>query len=190
MNIYLKLFLTFFKISLFTIGGGAAMIPLIQQEVLANGWLTEEMLINLVGIAESTPGPIAVNVSTYVGAVQGGFLGAFIATLGMVTPPFLIILAIVKFFHHFLENRYVLGALDGVKPVIVGLITSVGIYFALAVTLPDFTVGSTGAVDWRAFGIFAGLTVVSGVYMIIKKKNLPPIAVIIASAVLGMLVYL
>lgn len=190
MSILLKLFWTFFKISLFTIGGGAAMIPLITQEVLANGWLSEEMLINLVGIAESTPGPIAVNVSTYIGASQAGFVGAVIATLGMVLPPFLIILVIAKFFKNFLNNRYVTATLDGVKPVIVGLIVSVGIYYAVKVGFPALSVANGGgSADWRAFGIFLGLAFVNLMYFIKKKKNVPPIAVIIASAVLGMIVY-
>ncbi len=190
MNIFLKLFWTFFKISLFTIGGGAAMIPLITQEVLANGWLTEEMLMNLVGIAESTPGSIAINVSTYVGASQGGFWGALVATLGMVTPPFIIILVIAKFFRNFLNNRYVTGALEGVKPVIVGLIISVGIYYAVKVAFPALSVtNGAGQADWRAFGIFAGLALVNLIYLIRKKKNVPPIAIIVVSAILGMIVY-
>lgn len=189
--IFLKLFWTFFKIGLFTIGGGAAMLPLIQQETLSNGWLSEDMLLNIIGIAESTPGPIAVNVSTYIGASQAGIAGALCATLGVVLPSFIIILLIVKYFKNIMKNPFVNGALEGVRPVIVGLIISVGLYFALRVILPYLSVsgGTAGAVDWRAVGILAALTVVNGAYFIWKRKTIPPVAVIIAAAVLGMAVY-
>ena len=92
--LYLELFLTFFKIGLFTIGGGYAMLPLIQADVQAKGWMTAEELVNFIAVSESTPGPFAVNVSTYVGAELAGLPGAFCATLGVVLPSFLIILLV------------------------------------------------------------------------------------------------
>ncbi len=92
--LYLELFLTFFKIGLFTIGGGYAMLPLIQADVQAKGWMTAKELVNFIAVSESTPGPFAVNVSTYVGAELAGLPGAFCATLGVVLPSFLIILLV------------------------------------------------------------------------------------------------
>ena len=88
--IYLQLFVTFFEIGLFTFGGGYAMISLIRDKALALGWLTEEQLLNMIAVAESTPGPIAVNMATFVGSTQGGVLGALTATLGVVLPSFII----------------------------------------------------------------------------------------------------
>ena len=90
--IYLQLFLTFLKIGAFTFGGGYAMIPLIRESVLGYGWLSEEQILNFIAIAESTPGPIAVNMAAFVGASQAGILGALVATLGVVLPSFIIIL--------------------------------------------------------------------------------------------------
>ena len=103
--IYIKLFLTFFEIGLFTFGGGYAMISLIRDDCLANGWLTESELLNFIAVAESTPGPIAVNMATFVGSSQGGFFGALIATLGVVLPSFIIISLIASVLTHFLKYK-------------------------------------------------------------------------------------
>ncbi|MBR5501166.1 MAG: chromate transporter, partial [Clostridia bacterium] len=84
--IYLTLFLEFFKMGLFTFGGGYAMIPLIEETVLKYGWLTEERFSEMLGVCESTPGPVAINMATYIGSVQGGFLGSLVATIGVVLP--------------------------------------------------------------------------------------------------------
>ena len=103
--LYLELFLTFFKIGLFTIGGGYAMLPLIQADVQAKGWMTAEELVNFIAVSESTPGPFAVNVSTYVGAELAGLPGAFCATLGVVLPSFLIILLVARFYAAFRSRQ-------------------------------------------------------------------------------------
>ena len=99
--IYLLLFFTFLKIGAFTFGGGYAMLPLVQGEVASHGWMTAEELVNFIAVSESTPGPFAVNVSTYVGAETGGLPGAFCATLGVVLPSFVIILIVAKCFERF-----------------------------------------------------------------------------------------
>ncbi len=122
--IYLNLFITFFKIGLFTIGGGYAMIPLIQQEVIDNGWLNMTQLIDFLAVAESTPGPFAVNIATFVGMETGGLLGAVTTTTAVVLPSLIIIIAIAKLFAGFQKNKWVQGALYGIRPVIVGLIAS------------------------------------------------------------------
>ncbi|MEG1535501.1 MAG: chromate transporter, partial [Clostridia bacterium] len=117
-----ELFITFFKIGLFTFGGGYAMIPLIKEEVIGHGWLTEKLILDFIGISESTPGPIAVNLATFVGSSQGGFLGAMCATIGVVLPSFIIILIIAAVFKNFSKNKYVAMIMKGIKPVILGLI--------------------------------------------------------------------
>lgn len=122
MTIYLKLFLTFLKIGAFTFGGGYAMLPLIQQEVIKNGWLTEEQILNFIAVSESTPGPFAINISTYIGTEKGGFFGALAATLGVALPSFVIILIVARVFTAFRKNRFVSGAMSGLKPAVIGLI--------------------------------------------------------------------
>ena len=120
--IYLELFFTFLKIGAFTFGGGYAMLPLIQSEVEAKGWMTNEELINFIAVSESTPGPFAVNISTYVGAETGGIVGSACATLGVVLPSFLIILLVAKCFEKFKSSFAVKGCMTGLKPAVIGLI--------------------------------------------------------------------
>ena len=130
--IFLELFLTCFKVGLFTIGGGAAIIPILQQEVVAKGWISMEEVLTYIAISESTPGPIAINMATFVGSSQGGFLGALCATLGMVMPSFIIILTIAKFFSKFSENKYIKTVLVSIRPFVVGMILSAGLYLVLS----------------------------------------------------------
>ena len=111
--IYLQLFLTFLKIGAFTFGGGYAMLPLIQEEVLGQGWMGMEDLVNFVAVSESTPGPLAVNLSTYIGAETAGFWGAVCATFGVVLPSFVIILIVARCFAAFQENGIVKGCFPG-----------------------------------------------------------------------------
>ena len=127
MIIYLKLFLEFFKIGLFTFGGGFAMIPLIKEVVLEYGWLAETQFYDIIGVCESTPGPIAINMATYIGNKQKGFWGSVIATLGVILPSLFIIFAISLFFESFIQNKYVAYAFIGIKCAVAFLITKTGI---------------------------------------------------------------
>lgn len=120
--IFLELFFTFLKIGAFTFGGGYAMLPLIQQEVVSHQWMTLEQLVNFIAVSESTPGPLAVNLSTYVGAETGGLLGALCATFGVVLPSFVIILVVAKFYQAFQSNTIVKGCMNGLRPTVVGMI--------------------------------------------------------------------
>ncbi|MBP3320720.1 MAG: chromate transporter, partial [Clostridia bacterium] len=120
--ILLELFLSFLKIGAFTFGGGYAMLPLIMETVVSKGWMSEEALIDFVAVAESTPGPFAINIATYVGSEMGGFFGAVCATLGVVLPSFVIILIVAKCYEKFRKSKLVSGAMTGLKPVVVGLI--------------------------------------------------------------------
>lgn len=125
MDLLFKLFSTFFKIGAFTIGGGYAMLPLIQREVVEeNEWLTTEEFIDILAIAEATPGPIAVNVSTYVGYKMLGFKGAMFCTLGTVLPSFMIILLVVKFFWGYRQSPMVEKVFLGIRPAVAALIFS------------------------------------------------------------------
>lgn len=172
--IYLTLFLTFFEIGLFTFGGGYAMISLIREKALAFGWLTEEELLNMIAVSESTPGPIAVNMATYVGSTQAGLLGSIAATLGVVTPSFLIILAIAAVLKNFTKNKYFKGFLKGVKPVIIALILSTGV-----------TLFARSAASWISLLIFGLLALIYFGYSRIVKKKLSSVALILISAALG-----
>ncbi len=195
--IFLQLFWTFFKIGLFTFGGGYAMIPLVTDEVLSNGWLTYEEVMNFIAIAESTPGPIAINMATFVGASQGALLGGFgfrllgaiCATLGVVLPSFIIILLIATLIKGLLNIAGVKAFLDGVKPVVVGLILGTAILLILSVILSLSAITDTVAFDWKALVIFGIIALVHIVYKLITKKKISPIILIIISAVLGIIFY-
>ena len=183
--LYLELFLTFFKIGLFTIGGGYAMLPLIQADVQAKGWMTAEELVNFIAVSESTPGPFAVNVSTYVGAELAGLPGAFCATLGVVLPSFVIILLIAAALHSLMKYAGVNAFLAGVRPCVVAMILATACTMGLS-TLGGFTTVSGGfAPDVRALAVFALLGILHFAYKKKTQKAPSPIGMILLSAVLG-----
>lgn len=181
----LYLLWTFFKIGLFTFGGGYAMIPLITEEVVKNNWMQTEQLIDFIAIAESTPGPFAINIATFVGFSQEGILGSLFATLGVVLPSFIIIVIIAKLFHKFATNKYVVGFLKGVKPVVVGVIFSVAIAFILK-NVFNFTIAKfEGFIfKWETLLIFA---VVFSLTQI--KKKMHPAYIVLISGILGLIIY-
>ncbi len=197
MIIFLQLFWAFFKIGLFTFGGGYAMIPLVTDEVLSNGWMTYEEVMNFIAVAESTPGPIAINMATFVGATQGallggvGFriLGAVVATLGVVLPSFIIILLIATLIKGILHLAGVKAFLDGVKPVIVGLILGTSIIMLLSVVFSLSAITDAVSFDWKALVIFAIIALIHIIYEKITTKKISPIILIIISAVLGIIFY-
>lgn len=181
--IYLELFITFFKIGLFTFGGGYAMLPLIEQEVLSHGWLTAEEIVNFIAVSESTPGPFAINISTYVGVETAGIPGAFTATLGVVLPSFAVILIVARIYDSFRKNRTVSGCMSGLKPAVVGLIGAALISVGSAVFFPDGVSASvfTSPAFYISLGIFA-------VSALMAVKKLHPIIIIAFSAVVGLII--
>lgn len=184
--IYLKLFWEFFKIGLFTFGGGYAMIPLVKEAVVDNVWLTEAQFYDFLGVCESTPGPIAINMATYVGSTQGGFLGSVLCTLGVVLPSFIIIVIVASVLTKALESRVFQNCLEGMKPVVMALILSAGITL-LATNLGLQSV-KVFKLDYISLIIFS---LVSAFYFIVKKitkKKVGPIALILFSALLGIIV--
>ena len=185
--IFLELFWTFFKVGAFTFGGGYAMLPLIQAEVTAKGWISEESIVNFVAVSESTPGPFAVNMATYVGSemggvfgVGGGIFGAFCATLGVVLPSFVIILIVAQCFQKFQSSRVIRGCMSGLKPAVIGLIASAVISIGTTVFIPN-------GFMWEIFTqvrtyIFLGIAALA---LVLGFKKLHPIIIICISAVLG-----
>jgi chromate transporter len=187
--IYLELFSAFFLIGAFTFGGGYAMIALIRDTALVHGWLTEGELLEMIAVAESTPGPIAVNMATFVGAEEGGILGAAVATLGVVLPSFIVILLIAALARRFLENRFSRAFLSGVRPTVVGLILSTALTMLLSQLFGITSVAATPLPDLRAILIFAALLGLDFLSRGIRKKRLSPISIILASALFGLFVY-
>ena len=187
--IYLLLFWEFFKIGALSFGGGLGMISLIRDTCITYGWLTEEELLNMIAIAESTPGPIAVNMATFVGSTQGGVLGALVATLGIVLPSFIIILVIASVAKNLLKLAGVKSTLMGMRPAIVGLIISVTITMFLKQILNLRFVESSVNVDWYGIIILGILAVITVLYTKLRKKALSPILLIVISGILGMIFY-
>lgn len=180
--IFLELFITFFKIGAFTFGGGYAMLPLIQEEVLSKGWISAESLVNFIAISESTPGPFAVNIATFIGAEKGGILGSVCATLGVVLPSFIIILAVAAFFAKFKENKIVKGCMSGLKPAVVGLIAAAVLSVATTVFFPF----------GYSFSIFTQTSFYASIVIFIicitlALKKTHPILIVCLSAVLGII---
>ena len=189
MHILLDLFITFFKLGLFTFGGGYAMIPLLTDEVLSHGWLAQEEIMNFIAVAESTPGPIAINMATFIGSSQAGFWGAVLATLGVVLPSFIIIVLIASVVTGLMKYGGVKGFLSGVRPVVIGLILATGVGMFITVILGLNHVGQQVAFDWKALVILSIIAVTNFIYKKFKKKALSPILLILISAVLGILFY-
>ena len=181
--IWLTLFWEFFQIGLFTFGGGFGMIPLIKERVLEYGWMSEDAFYSLIGVCESTPGPIAVNMATYIGSTQGGILGSIAATLGVVLPSFLIILLIASLLKNMTQNRLFQSFMKGVKPVIIALILSTGIVMlAKAVGWGGGMQFAFSPVSARVFAVLAVL------YILVPrlcKRKLSSVAMICIAAALG-----
>ena len=183
--IYISLFWEFLKAGLFAFGGAYGAVPLFRDAVVSNGWMTEEMFTNVVAISESTPGPIMLNMATYVGNVKAGVLGAAAATLGVVLPSFIIILLVTAFLRSWLKKRQVQNVLQGIRPCIMGVILATGTYMALSAVLSgtDHTVDIiAAAIMVISAALFIGFKKVTG-------KEISPIAVIAVSAVLGAVMY-
>ena len=188
--IYLTLFLTFLKIGAVSFGGGYAMIPLIQDEVLSYGWMGLEEIINFIAICESTPGPIAINMATFVGFSKAGVLGALCASLGVVLPSFVIILLIVAIITNLLKFAGVKAFLNALRPVVVGLILGTAITIFVQVVLGVSNLSENAiSFDYKALIIFGVITTISLGYKRITKKVMSPILLIIIAALLGVIYY-
>ena len=184
----LTLFAAFFRIGLFTFGGGYGMIPLIRQEALGRGWMDEAALVRFIGVSESTPGPIAVNMATFVGSAQAGLPGALCATLGVVLPALIVMLLIAAVLKGFRDNRFVRAAMAGIRPVVAGMIAATGACLALRCAIANFA-SAAAAVDWRQILIACALGVGALVWRRVLKRGFSPILLILLAAGCGIAVY-
>lgn len=189
--ILLDLFLTFLLIGAVSFGGGYGMISLVREQVLAHGWLTESEFLDMIAVSESTPGPLAVNMATFIGSSQAGFPGALVATLGVVLPAFLIILLIAAVLKNLLRYRGVDAFLSGVRPTVVGLILGTAVVLGLATLFSLGSLRDTSGVthDAGAFLILFCLLALDAASRTWRGRAITPILLILLSAVLGMLVY-
>ena len=189
--ILLDLFLTFLLIGAVSFGGGYGMISLVREQVLAHGWLTESEFLDMIAVSESTPGPLAVNMATFIGSSQAGFPGALVATLGVVLPAFFIILLIAAVLKNLLRYRGVEAFLSGVRPTVVGLILGTAVVLGLATLFSLGSLRDTSGVthDVGAFLILFCLLALDAASRTWRGRAIAPILLILLSAVLGMLVY-
>lgn len=187
--IYLELFLTFLQVGAFSFGGGYGMIAMIRELTLMHGWLSEAELINFIAVAESTPGPIAVNMATFVGSSQGGILGSLCATLGVVLPSFIVILIIAAAISGLMRFAGVKAFLGGIRPCVIGLILATAFTMFCTVILGSSAISPNMSLDIRALVIFGLLTSTALISKFVFRKKLSPILMILISAGLGMLAY-
>ena len=184
----LTLFWIFFKIGLFTFGGGYAMIPLMKSELVGGGYLESDLLYDFIGISESTPGPFAINMATFVGMNQHGILGALVTTLGVALPSFIIILLIASLGSRFLETNGVKRAFLGLKPAVIGLILAVSIGLFIHALFPLIDLSAL-FFDFSVLNINGLIILVLLILTVIFYKKISPVQIILFSAVLGMILY-
>ena len=178
----LDLLFGFLKVGCFAFGGGYGAIPLIRDVVMSYGWMDDDMLSYMIAVSESTPGPIMVNLATYIGSNRGGVLGAVIATTAVILPSFLIILLITALLKTALKNKYVQAILQGLKPCVVGIVLATGIYMVFE---NCFGAVSSLTVNPQAILITILLIAAKFGYKHFAKKKLSPIALIVLSALIG-----
>ena len=181
--IYLDIFLGFLRVGCFSFGGAYGAIPLIRDVVLSYGWLDDEALTYMIAVSESTPGPIMVNLATYVGSSQAGLPGAVLATAAVVLPSFIVILLITAALRTALQNRYVQAALRGLKPCIIGIILATGVYMTACNCI------SGSGIDSKAAIITLILAFIMWGTRLILRKKISPITLILIAAILGVIAY-
>ena len=180
-----ELFWGFLQVGLLSFGGAYGAIPLIREVVLAYGWLDDDAISYMIAVGESTPGPIMVNLATFVGSSQAGLAGAAVATLAVVLPAFLVILLVMTVLKRLLQNRHAQAVLRGLEAAVTGIILATGLWMLLGNLLPGHRLR---APDYRAVAIAAVLT---AVLLLVRRlhRKVSPIALICLSAVLGAAVY-
>ena len=189
MMLYVRLFWEFFKTGLFAVGGGMATLPFLYSMSDTTGWFTHAQLADMIAVSESTPGPIGVNMATYVGFTAAGIPGAVIATLGLITPSIIIILIIARVLAAFRQNKYVDAAFYGLRPCSVGLIAAAGL-LVVKIALFDFDLFKESGVlmdlfNWKAILLAAVLIVLTRYVKPLKKLH--PVFFILGSAAIGAL---
>lgn len=184
MNVVLELFATFLKIGLLSIGGGYAIIPLIQEQVVeCSGWVSEKVFTDIITISQMTPGPLAVNTSTFVGLQIAGIPGAVAATVGCVLCGVALSLAMYRFFCRHQESIYVFQVLGGLKAASLGLIVSAAATLLLLAFFGTTAITMKTAPDWAALAVFAASL------FALRKWRINPIFLMTVTGILGMLLY-
>lgn len=197
MAVYLKLFWEFFKTGLFAIGGGMATLPFLKDIGETTGWYTYSELMNMLAVSESTPGPIGINMATYVGYTVGGVPGAIIATIGEVTPSIIVILIVAMMLKKFRDNKYVNQAFYGLRPASTGLIGAACVAVVLEVLtsiesvkpaagegiVNAFRIAGDTLLNWRGLVLAAVLLILTNCVKPVKDWH--PIVFIVLSAVVG-----
>lgn len=181
--IYLKLFLEFFKIGLFSIGGGLATLPFLQELIYKYGWATSEELLNMIAVSESTPGPIGINMATFLGYKTAGVFGGILATVGLVVPSLIIIIIIAHYFTKFSEKHIVKSSFYGIRPAVAGLIGAAGFEVA-KVSIFNFNKFIENKNILQLFDI-KGFILFSLMIFLINKYKKHPIFYIIFAAFIG-----
>lgn len=184
--ILLDLFFGFLKVGCFAFGGAYGAIPLIRDVVLSYGWLSDEALTYMIAVSESTPGPIMVNLATYVGSSQAGLLGAVLATFAVILPSFVVILVVMAALKSLLKSRYTQALLRGLKPCIIGIILATGIYMVID---NCFSIAGLLTIQTQALAITGILVAVSLCFRYVRKKKLSSIELIVISALIGIVIY-
>lgn len=184
--IYWELFWGFLKVGCFSFGGAYAAIPLIREVVLQYSWITEEQLTYMIAVSESTPGPIMVNLATYVGSSQAGMLGAVLATFATVLPAFFIILLIAGVMKKAIEHEAVKSIMQGIAPCVIGIILATGLYMTVQNCILQ---EKKAAIEDRAVLCVFMLVFCMKVYECIKKKKMSPIAMIFMAAMFGVVIF-
>lgn len=171
--VYIKLFISFFKIGAFSFGGGYAMLPLIREEIIEiNNWLSLKEFVDILAISQITPGPIAINSATFLGYKVGGFFGSVVSTIGVVAPSAIIVLIISHFLAKFKDSKYVKWAFTGLRPVVLGLIASAGLLVAKDVFID-----------------IKSIIIAVGIFYIITFRKVHPILAIVIAGALGVILY-
>ncbi len=183
----LELFLTFLKIGAVSFGGGYGMISLVREEAITNGWLTSDEFINMIAVAESTPGPIAINMATFIGAKEYGIIGSALATLGVVLPAFLIILTISALIKNFIKYKGVQAFLGGVQPCVMALILSTAFTMMLSSLFGIEEIGDALSFNIVGLIVLPLIILIAQLWKKFKNKKISPILLIIISATLGII---
>lgn len=185
--IYIQLFYEFFKTGLFAIGGGMATLPFLYDMADKTGWFTAAQLSDMIAISESTPGPIGVNMATYVGYTTGGIIGGIIATIGLITPSIIVIIIIAFFLKSFRENKYVDAAFYGLRPASTGLIAGAGSTVVMITLFKLDLFKQTGNIinlfDWKALVLAVIIFILTNYVKVTKKLH--PVVFIASSAIVG-----
>lgn len=188
--ILFDLFITFFKIGAFSFGGGYAMISLISEAILNHGWMTESEILSFIGVETVVPGPISVNMATFVGYQQAGFIGGLCATLGVVLPSFIVILLISMVLKNLLKYKPVEAFLVSIRPVVIGLIISTALTMGITLLFGIETIKSTYTLDLKSLYVLISIIIISLSYKAINKKSIPNALLIGISGIFGLALFL